>query len=391
MAAPVVAGAAALLLQARPELNPDQVKALLTENRRGAHGRSASARPTSFAVLAGSTVTNTGPSTIDGDLGRQPRHGGDRLPAGIVTGTTHAADAVALKAKSDLTAAYDRRRRRGRRATPVPADLGGLTLTPGVYGVAVVARADRHAHARRPGRPERRLRLPGRLDADHRVGEPRAGSSTARRPATCSGRSAAPPRSGPTTVFAGSILALASITMNDGVDAERPGAGAQRRRHADQRHDHRRALRVRTRRASWTSPARCRPPRHRRQPGPVAEPVRRAGARRGRARPHARRRARLDASTWTRRPGRVDVDAIDLDGRQRGTPWARDLDVRTVRSARGVEPTAPAGLDSWRATGGDASCETEQHLASGPAARDWYVDCRNADGAWMDIAPRAAG
>ena len=32
MAAPVVAGAAALLLQARPDLNPDQVKALLTQN-----------------------------------------------------------------------------------------------------------------------------------------------------------------------------------------------------------------------------------------------------------------------------------------------------------------------------------------------------------------------
>ena len=43
MAAPVVAGAAALLLQARPELNPDQVKALLTRNgwdgRRPRHGR----------------------------------------------------------------------------------------------------------------------------------------------------------------------------------------------------------------------------------------------------------------------------------------------------------------------------------------------------------------
>ena len=44
MAAPVVAGAAALLLQARPELNPDQVKALLTENRER-DAATASTRP----------------------------------------------------------------------------------------------------------------------------------------------------------------------------------------------------------------------------------------------------------------------------------------------------------------------------------------------------------
>ena len=76
MAAPVVAGAAALLLQARPELNPDQVKALLTEATSGTgDGLDAAG---GFAVLAGSTVTNTGPSAIDGDLGLQPGHGGHR-------------------------------------------------------------------------------------------------------------------------------------------------------------------------------------------------------------------------------------------------------------------------------------------------------------------------
>ena len=102
-AAPVVAGAAALLLQARPELNPDEVKALLTGHtnpHRGAGGRARrrAAPPVglgtadSFAVLAGSTVTNTGPSTINGDLGLHPGTAVTGFPPGTVNGTTQAAD-----------------------------------------------------------------------------------------------------------------------------------------------------------------------------------------------------------------------------------------------------------------------------------------------------------
>jgi Ice-binding-like len=87
----------------------------------------------SFAVLAGSTVTNTGPSVISGDLGVNPGTAVTGFPPGTVTaGTIHAADAVASKAKGDLVTAYNDAAGRSSTAT-ISADLAGRTLTPGVY------------------------------------------------------------------------------------------------------------------------------------------------------------------------------------------------------------------------------------------------------------------
>ena len=62
---------------------------------------------TSFAVLAGSTITNTGPSTITGDVGLSPGTAITGFPPGVVFGTIHATDAVALQAKTDLVIAYN--------------------------------------------------------------------------------------------------------------------------------------------------------------------------------------------------------------------------------------------------------------------------------------------
>jgi hypothetical protein len=86
----------------------------------------------SFAVLAGSTVTNTGPSTINGDLGVSPGTAVTGFPPGTVHGTIHAADAVAGQAQTDLTTAYNDAAGRTPAAT-VSGDLGGQTLTAGVY------------------------------------------------------------------------------------------------------------------------------------------------------------------------------------------------------------------------------------------------------------------
>jgi hypothetical protein len=88
---------------------------------------------TSYSVLAGTTVTNTGPSVISGDLGVSPGSAITGFPPGLVNnGAEHAADAAALQAESDLTTAYNDAAGR----TPVntvSADLGGQTLAPGVY------------------------------------------------------------------------------------------------------------------------------------------------------------------------------------------------------------------------------------------------------------------
>ena len=91
---------------------------------------------TPFAVLAGSTVTNTGPSVISGDLGLSPGSAVTGFPPGVViNGTEHVADAVALQAQTDLTTAYNDAA--GRTPfTVVSTDLGGQTLDPGVYHAA---------------------------------------------------------------------------------------------------------------------------------------------------------------------------------------------------------------------------------------------------------------
>lgn len=86
----------------------------------------------SFAVLAGSTVTNTGPSVVTGDLGVSPGTAVTGFPPGLVNGTIHSADAVALQAKADLVTAYNDAASRATTAT-VTADLGGQTLVSGVY------------------------------------------------------------------------------------------------------------------------------------------------------------------------------------------------------------------------------------------------------------------
>lgn len=88
----------------------------------------------SFAVLAGSTVTNTGPTVITGSVGVWAGSAITGFPPGIVTGgTMHVTDGVALQAQSDVTTAYNTLVGMALTQTLTGSNLGGMTLTPGVY------------------------------------------------------------------------------------------------------------------------------------------------------------------------------------------------------------------------------------------------------------------
>jgi hypothetical protein len=88
-----------------------------------------------FVVLAGAGITNTGPSTVGGDLGTFPTTSISGSASMTVIGTNHAGDGVTQVAKNDLVMAFTTAAGVGP-SSPVVADLGGQTLTAGVYNSA---------------------------------------------------------------------------------------------------------------------------------------------------------------------------------------------------------------------------------------------------------------
>ncbi len=90
-----------------------------------------------FAVLAGSTVTNTGSSVVNGNLGVSPGAAVTGFGPGIViSGSIHAGDAAAAQAQADLTAAYNNAAARVCPGPPLPGDIGGTVIPAGVYCAA---------------------------------------------------------------------------------------------------------------------------------------------------------------------------------------------------------------------------------------------------------------
>ena len=174
----------------------------------------------SFAILGGSTITNTGNSVVNGDLGLHPGTVVSGFPPGTVNGAQHVTDAVAQQAKTDLTTAYLDAAGRSSTATS-PPDIGGRTLTTGVYRTGSVPS----------------LGLTGNLTLDGQ-GDPRAvfifqiestlttasasSISLINGAQSCNvfwqvGSSAT---LGTTTSFVGNILALSSISVNNGVTVD---------------------------------------------------------------------------------------------------------------------------------------------------------------------------
>jgi len=87
-----------------------------------------------FGVLAGSGITITGATTVIGDLGTFPTSTINGLEDLTLIGTNHAGDSVTEAAKISLLDAYNDAAGRTATVTYDPiSDLGGLTLTPGVY------------------------------------------------------------------------------------------------------------------------------------------------------------------------------------------------------------------------------------------------------------------
>jgi hypothetical protein len=87
-----------------------------------------------FAVLAASTITSANPTVIDGgDVGLYP---GTSITGSITITppyTTHQTDGAALQAQTDLTTAYNQAASFAYTSDLTGQDLGGKTLTPGVY------------------------------------------------------------------------------------------------------------------------------------------------------------------------------------------------------------------------------------------------------------------
>jgi hypothetical protein len=168
-----------------------------------------------FAVLGGQSVTNTGLSSVTGDLGVSPGVSVTGFPPGQVNGTIHTSDAAAVQAHADLVATYDNAVGRIPDAG-ISGDLGDLTLTPGVYNAAssialtgtltLDAQGDRNA--------EWIFQIGSTLTTATASRVLLANGATARNVIWQVGSSAT---LGTDTAFVGRILAAVSITVNAGV------------------------------------------------------------------------------------------------------------------------------------------------------------------------------
>ena len=112
-----------------------------------------------FAVLGGATVTNTGASSVSGDLGVSPGPAVTGFASvdgglGTVTGAIHLNDGVAQAAQTDVAAAYVNLAGQNCDTVLSGQDLGGKSLAPGVYCFATSAQLTGHLELDAGGDPD---------------------------------------------------------------------------------------------------------------------------------------------------------------------------------------------------------------------------------------------
>ncbi|MDB5351015.1 MAG: hypothetical protein JWN86_2262 [Planctomycetota bacterium] len=170
----------------------------------------------SFAVLGATTVTNTGLTSIVGDVGVSPGSAITGFPPGIVTsGSLHAGDAVAAQAHADLATAYGVLAGETSTVNLTGQPLGGLTLAPGVYHFDTSAALAGILTLDAQGNPDARF--------DFQIGTTLTTGSGSSIRLINGGRDSnvffqvgTSATLGTNTAFAGSILANTSITATTG-------------------------------------------------------------------------------------------------------------------------------------------------------------------------------
>ena len=173
-----------------------------------------------FAILAGSTITSTGPSIINGDVGLSPGSALIGFPPGIINGTQQITTPIADAAKLCLTSAFIDGQGRSLNAISLPGQLGGLTLAPGLYsnsstsgisgtGANGILTLDAQGNANAVWI----FQMGSTLTTDPATSIVLAGDAQAKNIFWIVGTSAT---LGTTSVFYGNILADQSITLNTG-------------------------------------------------------------------------------------------------------------------------------------------------------------------------------
>lgn len=170
-----------------------------------------------IAVLAGSAITSTGATNITGDIGLSPGTSIGGFPPGILNGTQHINDNIATQAKSDLTTAYnDVAGRTSTSIVTLSGNIGGLTLTPGLYkstSSLAISSGDLTFDAKGDANAVFIIQIASTLTTTSGRKVILSGSASASNIFWQVGSSAT---FGTTSVFKGTVLAMQSITFNTG-------------------------------------------------------------------------------------------------------------------------------------------------------------------------------